>query len=83
VWWVGKPRTLTIGEAPANAPLATRNQRKAERLPPCSIQRDCATKPHPTPNREAASTGFRPTLSDKRGHRKSAKNIPSGYALVK
>ena len=73
---------FTMGLAPAKAPDATRSDRNAARLQPFCTHCACATSPQPTPNSESAKMGLRPTLSLRRGHAKSAKNMPKGYALV-
>jgi len=74
---------FTMGEAPAKAPEQTRNARNAPRLHPFCTHCACAMSPHPTPNSESAKMGLRPTSSLRRGHAKSAKNMPRGYALVR
>ena len=74
---------LTTGDAPAKAPDATLRPRNVANDHPLVTHAACATNPTPTPRRDATSIGLRPKVSLKRGHAKSAKNMPSGYALVR
>ena len=74
---------LTTGDAPAKAPDATLRPRNVANDHPFVTHAACATNPTPTPRRDVTSIGLRPTASLSRGHAKSAKNMPSGYALVR
>mmetsp|Transcript_3700 Transcript_3700/g.9507 ORF Transcript_3700/g.9507 Transcript_3700/m.9507 type:complete len:280 (+) Transcript_3700:693-1532(+) len=69
---------LAMGIAPASAPvsiLQTRNTGKGNFL--CTVHA-CAASPNPVPTKLKVMTGFRPTLSERLGQRKSPPSIPSG-----
>ena len=68
------------GEAP-DATRSPRNAAKDQWRPCCDGLRDASL--NPTPRSERTRMGLRPTRSLRRGHAKSAKNMPRGYAEVR
>ena len=74
---------FTTGLAPANAPLSTRKSKNVSNDAPDRTHNPCKINPIPTPIKLNTMIGFRPTLSLNCGQKKSAPNIPSGYALVR
>mmetsp|Transcript_11720 Transcript_11720/g.11779 ORF Transcript_11720/g.11779 Transcript_11720/m.11779 type:complete len:226 (-) Transcript_11720:333-1010(-) len=79
---------LLTGLLPAKQPVRTRMAKNKPKPPPPNIPlpplitKLCAKRPNPLPNKLIISTGFRPTVSLNRGHRKTPNSIPSGYADV-
>ena len=74
---------FTMGLAPAKAPDAHAQRQKRPEAPAVGHAPRLRDEPAPTPSSESARMGLRPTLSLRRGHAKSAKNMPRGYALVR
>ena len=71
---------LLIGEFPAKQPVSTLAAKNCSNVQHCLIPKLCNNSPIPDPNNVTLITNLRPNISLSVGHRKTPKNIPSGYA---